>query len=227
MRGPGTNSLVASIAVGGDADANAVSVVNDLDIVTINPGEHGINAQSLATRVVNITVNINQSNITVVNNINHQNITQRNEAALDIDVDVAALADTVDVDNQANINADGHGINAISNARSLVTIASTITQTNSNQLNTTTATPSQTVDQENETDTDIDVLNQAIASDVTVLNIGTTIAGLNGVNAASIANAVTQISSTVSQSNTNELNGTPAVGQTQNQVVSQDNSNVE
>ena len=215
------------------ADSDPIDIINNLPIVTLAPGEDGINGQSLATAIVAVDVEVSQSNSNDLSQSDpdeldqDQEVEQENENELDAFVDNAAFADTVSVDNAANIAADGNGVNALSQGVANVTVDNSVVQTNFNRL--IGSAPEeldqdQDVDQDNVNDTDIEVLNQASAADVSVSNIGTTIAGLNGVNAASDADAETTIIDTVSQTNSNELVGTSS-DLDQDQDVEQENEN--
>ena len=211
------------------ADPDPIAIANNISIVTL-PGEDGINGQSLGTAIVAIDVDVSQSNS---NNYSDgsadqdQEVEQENENELDVAVDNAASGDTVSVANQANIVADGNGINALSQGVANVTVDNSVVQTNFNRLAGNASEEldqDQDVDQDNVNETDIEVLNEASASDVSVSNIGTTIATLNGINGASDADAETTIADTVSQTNTNELVGA-STDLDQDQEVEQENEN--
>jgi hypothetical protein len=214
------------------ADSDPIAIVNNLAIVTVAPGEDGINGQSLATATVEIDVDVDQSNSADLSDSDpveleqEQEVEQENENELFVTVDNAAFADDVSIANQANIIADGNGTNALSDAFALVEITETVDQTNFNRLagSAPELDQDQDVDQDNDHEAEIDVLTQAFAGNVSILNIGTTIAGLNGDNAASVAEAETEISDTVTQTNTNELVGTAAELE-QEQEVEQENLN--
>ena len=227
------NSAAIAILDLNTADSDPIDIVNNLPIVTLAPGEDGINGQSLATAIVDIDVEVSQSNSNDLSGSDpveldqDQEVEQENENELDATVANAAFADTVSVNNVANIVADGNGVNALSDALAVVTVDNSVVQTNHNSLTGTAPEDldqDQDVDQDNVNETDIEVLNQAVAADVSVSNIGTTIAGLNGVNAASVAEAETTIADTVSQTNTNELVGT-STDLDQEQEVEQENEN--
>ena len=139
------NQLSTAILDLGIADSDPIDIVNNLPIVTLAPGEDGINGQSLATATVDIDVNVNQSNSADFSSSDpdeDQEVEQENENDLTVagpplvggPLVNAAFADTVSVNNVANIVADGHGVNALSDALGDVTINNTVVQTNSNRL---------------------------------------------------------------------------------------------
>jgi Autotransporter beta-domain len=194
------------------ADALPVSIVNALDIVTVNPGEIGINAQSLAVASVTVDNSTTQSNSLEFSGAGNQAqfFLQANRNEAEEFIENAALADTVSVNNNANITADGDGITALSQATGDVAVTNASTQTNSNSL--TGDDPDlhqfQFALQVNKNKTAVIALNGASSSDVSVSDVGDTSAGQDGIDAGSVATATTTVSNTSSQTNTNALIGT-------------------
>ena len=102
-----SNSASTAILDLNTADSDPIDIINNLPIVTLAPGEDGINGQSLATATVDVDVTVTQSNsndfsqIAIRTNLDQdQEVEQENENSLDVAVDNDALADTVSVANE-------------------------------------------------------------------------------------------------------------------------------
>ena len=218
-----TNSSEELSVAGAGAFSGDINVTS---VGTTTAGGNGVNAVSHADAAAQTTNSLGQAN---TNNMSGQTsavapstafnidltqtqiVTQSNAADRTLVAAAVAVAGDVSVSREGNTEADGIGINAVSQAIAQnATINGRATQTNTNSLNGTTVTANsdisqgQTLSQSNEYELLDIAASVAVAGDVNVSNTGKNDADGDGINATS--NAYTgpaTITNNLTQTNNN------------------------
>jgi hypothetical protein len=202
-----------------DLEATAVAISGVVNISSsgpVNTPSDGITATSVASATTAINSTISQQNentlaqATLVELVQSQTVTQRNEVEQDIDATTIAVAGDVIVNRDGDTTAGGNGVNATSTATANSDITKSTSQSNENSASASTTGDGapviqggvsltisvagvpvidedllggQTVDQTNVNLQSAVAVSIAAAGDVTVNSTGNTTADLNGVNA--------------------------------------------